>query len=206
MGLLSLLLKDPGLFLMLAIPLLYSVIAHETAHGIVAYWFGDDTAKRRGRLSFNPLVHLDPVGTIMLFIAGFGWAKPVPVDYTKIRPFRSGLIAVSLAGVIANITIAGIALFLIKRGLYGGNTHIATTLYVIVRINIILGAFNLIPIPPLDGSKIVLGMLPKEMQVKFLKFEPYGFPILLILLLTGMLNPVIIGIQNLILQIIGSFV
>ena len=104
MGLLSLLFSNPALFVILAVLLLYSIIAHEVAHGWVAYLFGDDTAMRYGRLTLNPLSHLDPVGTVMLFIVGFGWAKPVPVDYYRLRHTRAGFLSVALAGCVNKYT------------------------------------------------------------------------------------------------------
>ena len=114
MGLINLLFKDPLAFVLVAIPLLYSIIIHELAHGWVADKMGDSTARWLGRLSLNPLKHLDPIGTTMLFIFGFGWAKPVPVNFNNLRDFRKGLIFVSAAGIVANIILAFIALFLLQ--------------------------------------------------------------------------------------------
>ena len=111
MGLLHLLINDPFTFILLAIPLLYSIIIHELAHGWVAYRMGDPTAKSLGRLSLNPLKHLDPVGTLMLFIFGFGWAKPVPVNFNYLHNRRMGLIFVSSAGILANMFLAFFAFF-----------------------------------------------------------------------------------------------
>lgn len=205
MGLISILFREPVTFLMLTVPLIYSVIAHEVAHGAVAYLFGDDTAKSSGRLTLNPLAHLDPMGTLMLFFVGFGWAKPVPVNYSKLRNFRAGIICVSLAGCLTNIVVATIALSVISSmNLVTG--HPATmVLLILARINIILGAFNLIPIPPLDGSKVLMGFLPSRLQIEFAKFERFGFPILIILLFTGLLDPVIVFIQKFIFIFIGLF-
>ncbi|MFH1848239.1 MAG: site-2 protease family protein, partial [Candidatus Omnitrophota bacterium] len=148
MGLASLLFREPVMFFMLVIPLLYSVIAHEVAHGWVAYLFGDNTAKRSGRLSPNPMMHIDPMGTIALFLVGFGWAKPVPVNYANLRNFRVALVCVSLAGCLTNIIIATIAIFLLKSQVFGLNPFATTVLLIIARVNMILGSFNLIPIPP----------------------------------------------------------
>jgi len=203
MGLISLLFKEPTMFLMLLIPLLYSVIAHEVAHGWVAYLFGDNTAKESGRLSANPAVHLDPIGTLMLFMAGFGWARPVPVNFRNLRNFRAGLICVSLAGVVTNIVIATIALSLFKFSAVRSNSGVATVLLIVARINIILGSFNLIPIPPLDGSKILMGFLPYEGQRKLAQIEPYGFFIIIFLLFTGLLSPVIGFVQRIIISLIS---
>src|SRR3972149_1750896 len=114
MGLLKLLIKDPLAFVLVVVPLLYSVIIHEVAHGWVAYKMGDPTAKWSGRLSLNPIKHLDPIGTLMLFLAGFGWAKPVPVNFNNIPDRRKGLIFVSSAGILANILFAFAALLFIR--------------------------------------------------------------------------------------------
>lgn len=206
MGLLSLLIQQPVAFFILVIPLLYSVIAHEVAHGWVAYLFGDKTAKYAGRLSLNPLVHLDPMGTLALFLVGFGWARPVPVNYALLRNFRAGLICVALAGCATNILIATIALFLLQSYGMTANSFFTSVLLVIAKINIILGAFNLIPIPPLDGSKVLMGFLPYHAQRSLARIEPYGFFILIFLLFTGILTPVIIFVQHIIFMIISIFI
>ena len=203
MGLLSVLFRDPITFLLLAFPLVFSVTAHEVAHGWVALLFGDDTAKLSGRLSFNPLLHLDPVGTVALLLVGFGWAKPVPVNYNKLGNSRVGLISVSLAGCVTNILIATIAIFLLHFQRFGANESFALVLLLVARINVILGALNLIPIPPLDGSKVLMAFLPYEAQEKLGRLEPYGFFILIILLFTGILTPIIGLFQKLIFAFIG---
>lgn len=196
MGLVSLLFTNPALFVVLAVLLLYSVIAHEVSHGWAAYLFGDDTAMRYGRLTFNPASHLDPLGTAMLFLAGFGWAKPVPVDYYRLKNTRFGFFSVALAGCAANILIATIAIFLLQFTAVGAHPTLSVVLQITARINIILGAFNLIPIPPLDGSKILMSFLPEPVQRNLSRLEPYGFFILVFLLFTGLLNPVIAFMQD----------
>lgn len=206
MGLLALLFRNPALFILLVPILLYSVIAHEVAHGWAASLFGDDTAKRYGRLSLNPMSHLDPMGTLALFLVGFGWAKPVPVDYGKLAGSRRAIVSVSLAGVVTNILIAAIAMFLLNFRMFHSNHLFAAMLAIIARINIILGAFNLIPIPPLDGSRVLMEFLPVNARYKLAAIEPYGFFIILILLWTGVLSPVIIFIHNLLLGLIGILV
>ncbi len=203
MGLISLLFSNPALFIILAALLLYSVIAHEVAHGWVAYLFGDDTAMRYGRLTLNPASHLDPIGTLMLFMVGFGWARPVPVDYYSLKNTRLGLFSVALAGCATNILIAIIALILLQFENIAANPVLSNILPIVVKINIILGAFNLIPIPPLDGSKILMSFLPESAQQSLATLEPYGFFILVFLLFTGLLNPAIVFMQNLIYGLIA---
>lgn len=205
MGLLSLLMNNPVTFLLLAVPLLYSVILHEIAHGLVASWFGDNTAKYSGRLTLNPMAHLDPVGTLMLFFVGFGWAKPVPVNYNNLNNSRLGIMAVALAGCITNILLATVAIFLMQLQVFNTNPAFATILPIVIKINIILAAFNLIPIPPLDGSKVLMGFLPEEAQSTLARIEPYGFFIIIILLYTGILYPVIGFIQSILYGLIGLF-
>ena len=202
MGLLALLFKEPMAFLILVPLLLYSVIAHEVAHGWIASLFGDDTARRSGRLSLNPVSHLDPMGTIALFLVGFGWAKPVPVDYGRLSNSRPAIIAVSLAGCAVNILIATIALTLLHIYAFRMNYLFAQILLFAARINIILGVFNLIPIPPLDGSRVLMEFLPDKAKYVFARFEPYGLFIIIILLWTGALNSVLIFGQNLIVGLV----
>jgi Zn-dependent protease len=191
MGLFGLLFRDPLAFVLVAVPLLYSVIIHELAHGWVAYRMGDRTAKWQGRLSLNPLRHLDPVGTLMLFLFGFGWAKPVPVSFENLRDGRKGLILVSAAGIVANMLLAFIALLLEQFLSPEPAGILAPILYYLAQINIMLAAFNLIPIPPLDGSKILMGFASARFQYFLLRLEPFGLFIVIGLLYLGILNPLI---------------
>ncbi len=202
MGLLTLLIKHPVAFFLLAIPVLYSIIFHELAHGWVAYRMGDPTAKQAGRLSLNPLKHLDPIGTLLLFLFGFGWAKPVPINLGYIRDTRKGLIMVSAAGIVANILLATTALFL-SRTLTPPHEAIRVLLYYLAQINIMLAAFNLIPIPPLDGSKILMGFSSAQFQYSLMRLEPYGFFIIIGLLYLGILNPLISLFEWIIASIIS---
>jgi Zn-dependent protease len=199
MGLLRLLTSDPIAFVILTIPLLYSVVIHEVAHGWVAYRMGDPTAKWMGRLSLNPLKHLDPIGTLMLFLAGFGWAKPVPVNINNIPNRRKGLILVSSAGILANILMAFGAL-LVHRLLGLSSTGMIT----VAHINITLAALNLIPVPPLDGSKILMGFAPREIRYFLTRIEPYGFFIIVGLLFVGLLNPFISFFRGIIIAVIKT--
>lgn len=203
MGLIALLFRDPIAFFLLVPALLYSVIAHEVAHGWVALRFGDNTAKYSGRLSFNPKSHIDPMGTLALFLVGFGWAKPVPVNYRNLRGSRRAIIAVSLAGCATNILIATAAIFMLQLKVFQTNHFFGPVLLITAKINIILGAFNLIPIPPLDGSRVLMEFIPGGLKHKFGKLEPYGFFIIIILLWMGFLSPVITFVQSLIFGTIG---
>lgn len=203
MGLLNLLLKDPLAFILIAIPLLYAIIFHELAHGWVAYRFGDSTAKSLGRLSLNPLKHLDPMGTLMLFIFGFGWAKPVPVNFSHLRDRRMGMIWVSAAGIITNTLLAFMAMFLTRLLSPAPSSLPAVLLYYFAQVNIILAAFNLIPLPPLDGSKILMGFAPPNVQNLLFRAERYGFILIIALLYFGVLNPVIDFFRWIILSVIN---
>jgi Zn-dependent protease len=203
MGLLRLLATDPLAFALVAIPLLFSVIIHEVAHGWVAYRMGDPTAKWSGRLTLNPLKHLDPIGTAMLFLAGFGWAKPVPVNFNNISDRRKGLIFVSSAGVLANILFALFALLFIRLFPTFSSGIAATLVYYVVQINITLAALNLIPIPPLDGSKILMGFVSKRTQYFLVSLEPYGFFIIIGFLFLGILDPLIGFFRWAIVTLIG---
>jgi Zn-dependent protease len=202
MGLLNLLIKDPFAFILIALPLLYSIILHELAHGWVAYRMGDPTARLLGRLSLNPLKHLDPLGTIMLFVFGFGWAKPVPVNFGRLRDRRMGMIWVSAAGIITNMLLAFMALFLTRLLSLPPSSMPAELLYYLAQINIMLAAFNLIPLPPLDGSKILMGFASPSVQNFFFRMERYGLFIIIALLYLGALNPVIRFFQWMILSLI----
>lgn len=180
--LLDVLRQDPVAFVILlatiGLALLIAISVHEFSHALIAYWQGDDTAKNQGRLSLNPLVHLDPIGTLLLFIVGFGWGKPVPVNpYGLRRGPISGMALVSLAGPLSNLVAAG--LFGLAAKLSGGVPDIISY---IVFFNIILALFNLIPLPPLDGFKIALGILPPRLSYSFSKIEAYG-PMLLVLVI-----------------------
>jgi Zn-dependent protease len=207
MGLIQLLIKDPAAFVILSVLLLYSVIFHELAHGWVAYKMGDPTAKWLGRLTLNPIKHIDPIGALMLLIVGFGWAKPVPVNLENIPAGkrRKGLILVSAAGITANIICAFAALLLLRLVSPEPSGMAEQVLLLLAHINVILAAFNLIPIPPLDGSKILMGFAPESVTRVLNQIEPFGFFIVIGLLVSGLLNPVINLLQYVILTVISVF-
>jgi len=182
--------------LLLSIPVfLLALTFHEVAHGYVARRLGDPTAEEMGRLSLNPAKHISIFGTIlfplMLYLAHspviFGWAKPVPVDARYFRNPLRGMMWVGMAGPMANfiLALAGALVFRLLKGLVAGQSVVLDLTVMFIFINLILGLFNLIPIPPLDGSRIVTGLLPKRLAVEYLKVERYGFLILVFLLYIG---------------------
>lgn len=201
----------PEFFAISIIILLFSVIIHEVMHGIVALKFGDHTAERAGRLTLNPLPHIDLFGTILLpallIFTGspilFGWAKPVPVNPLNFSNLRKGELFVSAAGIVANFSLA-IAAALIYHLLNALPQEfpaiVGSLLRFTVLINLVLGIFNLFPIPPLDGSKILLSQLPYNLAKSYSRIEPYGFLILLILLMVPF------GNASLLQTILGFFV
>ena len=202
MSLINLLTKDPVSFFLGAILFIYSVVIHEVAHGWVAYRMGDPTAKWMGRLSLNPLKHLDPFGTLMLFLVGFGWAKPVPININNIPDRRKGLILVSAAGITANILFAFVAL-LVARIFAISPMGSLRFIYYVAYINITLASLNLIPLPPLDGSKILMGFASVKVQYLLARMEPYGIFILIGLLYLGLLDPLIGFFYGIIKGLIG---
>jgi Zn-dependent protease len=177
--------------------LLFSVIIHEVMHGVAAELFGDDTARRQGRLTLNPIPHIDPFASIllpaiMLISSGgafaLGAAKPVPVDFTNMRRPRLGMAVVSLAGPLSNLAIAIVLALPATFGLIEINELLARAIF----LNVVLAVFNLLPIPPLDGSKIIASVLPTNIMNSLLRYEQYGFLIILVLLFTGILNTLLI--------------
>lgn len=181
-------------------PLLFALTVHELAHGYVAWRLGDPTAKNEGRLTLNPLKHLDPLGVLAFIIMKIGWAKPVPVNPWYFRNPRQDMLKVALAGPAANVALAiGSAalahLFVNFRFLpFAILQPLVAMLAASVWINIMLAVFNCIPIPPLDGSKVLMGLLPPESARSFAKLEPYGFFILLALFYTGIISQIIMPI------------
>jgi len=200
--LLKLLLNDPITFLLIAIPLLYSLVLHELAHAVCAAKFGDDTAKNMGRFSLNPFKHLDPAGTALFLIFGFGWAKPVHINYSNLRPQKMGIIMCSLAGVFTNFVLAFIALLLFKLiGPYIDSPKIYS-LILMAQINLILASFNILPIPPLDGSRVLSVISPPSIRRFLNKIERFGIIILFALLYIGALDGIIDIIRDFFMRII----
>jgi Zn-dependent protease len=182
----------------LIVPLIFAIVFHEVAHGLVARLLGDPTAARMKRLTLNPIRHVDPVGTILVpgilalvKLPVFGWAKPVPVNKWMLRNPRYGMMAVAIAGPASNLILAGLAALVL--GLFSGQLaaapapgttphFIGLNLFNFLTINIFLALFNLLPIPPFDGSHIVEGLLPRAWVPAYEKLRPLGFPMVLVLL------------------------
>ncbi|RJP82175.1 MAG: site-2 protease family protein [Candidatus Zixiibacteriota bacterium] len=178
-------------FILLAPPILLALTIHEFAHGWVADKLGDPTARMAGRLTMNPLAHLDPIGTLALFLVHIGWAKPVPINPYNFRNGRTGEIMVSLAGVTANMILALFFGLVIRALDTGGPLAMvslpdAVVLMIVygVVINLILAVFNLIPIPPLDGSRVLGGLLPPDLEREYRKLDRFG-PVLILVLVLG---------------------
>ncbi|TKC16884.1 site-2 protease family protein [Robertmurraya kyonggiensis] len=171
------------------ITLIIAFTVHEFAHAYVAYRFGDSTAKKQGRLTLNPIQHLDPLGTILLFIAGFGWARPVPVNRFFFKNPRLAGVLVSVAGPISNLLMACLG-FIIWYGLVGTGLAEGMPEYVpnffdtFIYLNMLLFVFNLLPFPPLDGYRIIEDLVPGNIRPKMTQFEQYGSLIFLILVIT----------------------
>jgi len=185
-------------FVLLIFPILYALTVHEFSHGYVAYRLGDDTAKRAGRLTLNPIKHLDPIGTIMLFIAHIGWARPVPINPYNFRNIKKDTAYVALAGPVANfisaIIFSVIFNFFNAHTLASSQNIFMVIIFYTIFINIALGLFNLIPFPPLDGSKILGAFLSDEAYFRYQRFERKGAFILIgIILISNLMGLNIIG-------------
>lgn len=172
-----------------------ALTVHEFAHGMVSSRLGDPTPKQSGRLTLNPIKHLDLLGTLAFFLAHIGWAKPVPVDPRYYRDPRRGLTLVGLAGPLANFTLAAVLAIPYRLGLHSPTTTfgalVALFLSVNVVVNISLGVFNLIPIPPLDGSKVLAGLLPPRYGYRIYQLESFGPVLLLLVIMTGAVDVVL---------------
>ena len=189
--------------------LLLALVLHEYAHARVAVAMGDFTPRFTGRLTLNPVAHIDPIGLIMLLVAHFGWAKPVMVNPRNFRDMRKGNILVALAGPAANFVTAFVAMFLMIL-LYklniGTSIGVKTVLSMIVLFNVNFGIFNLIPLPPLDGSKILLEFLPREYAYKYMGIERYSFIILIVMMMTPILGGILIPLSQLILGLFETVI
>lgn len=202
---------------------LFAITVHEASHGWAALKMGDPTAFQLGRITLNPIRHIDPIGTIllplMLIIMGappFGWAKPVPVNPLNLKDPRRDNLIISIAGPLSNISVAVIAFIILKilmnldpnlfyargGGISGLLSPLITIVYFTIVINVILAFFNLIPIPPLDGSGVVMGLISEEAAQKYEQIRPYGFFILILLIMTGVIGRIL----GVVLRIVNSLI
>lgn len=202
-----------------AIPLIFAITLHEVAHGWVASWFGDQTAKLSGRLSIDPLKHIDPVGTIfvpllMLLFSNFifGWAKPVPVDARNMKHPRIGMAVVAAAGPTSNLLMAlcwgAIAKLGIILELHGNMWFGAPLIYMGgagITINVVLAVLNILPLPPLDGGRVLESILPRRAAYTLSKLEPYSFLILILLIVTGLLSNILGVPAYFLINLIGGW-
>lgn len=208
------LIKTPTILIMIGV-LMISIILHELAHGVVAYLNGDSTAKVMGRLTLNPIKHIDPMGMLLpigLILMGssfvIGWAKPVPVDYRNFKRGEFSVFMVSIAGVVVNFTLAFIGATIIKffPELYTNNDIVHMTIGYLIRINLVLGIFNLLPIPPLDGSKILWSLGGDWIKDMVENLDRYGFFIIIALSYLGILWKIIDPMFGFLVKILNMYI
>lgn len=189
----NLLYSLPGLFV--------AIIFHELAHGYIAYVLGDNTAKDAGRLTLNPISHIDPIGFISMLVFKFGWAKPVPINPLNFKNRKRDTLLVSMAGPVSNFIIAIIISIILKLNIIKNNL-IFEMLLITLWYNIMLGLFNLLPFPPLDGSKIIASLLPVKIEYYFYKYERYFYLVLILLIFTNMIDKILSPMINIVINIL----
>ncbi len=188
--------------------LLIALVIHEYAHAKAADAMGDFTPRMTGRLTLNPRAHIDPIGLVMLLVAHFGWAKPVMINSRNFRDWKKGELLVALAGPAANLAIAFVALaamaVLFKAGLFSEGVRLVLSMMVLYNINFAI--FNLLPLPPLDGSKVLMVLLPGRFAYELMKLERYSFIILIFLMMTPFLTMILIPLQKLVLGVFNIII
>jgi len=198
------------------LPIVFAITVHESAHAYTAYYFGDNTAKSQGRLSLNPIKHIDWLGTIvvpalMIISTGFafGWAKPVPIDYRKLYKPKTNMIWIAFAGPFSNLVMGVFWAIILRLALLSNIEHTAILFIIFttvagIMINTILMVLNLLPLPPLDGSRILSGILPTRLSIAYNKLEPYGFFIIIGLMVLGLLGIILNPFINLVLSLMAE--
>lgn len=197
-----------------ALPVIFAITVHEAAHGYVARYFGDMTAQREGRITLNPLNHIDPIGTILvpaltMFAGGilFGWAKPVPVDFSKLRNPKRDMLWVAAAGPASNLVMAVLWALVFSFAPHAPAAFVTPLSFMAqagIMINVVLLVLNLLPLPPLDGGRIAVSLLPGHLAYQFSKLERFGFIILIVLLFTGVLYQIMMPLIKAVLWLIGA--
>ena len=201
MLILTLLQSNPLVALSFIIGLVFAITVHEFAHAFVAYRLGDPTAKLAGRLTLNPASHLDPLGTIALLVVGFGWGKPTPFDPFNLRNIKRDSALISVAGAASNFILATLISIPYLVAYFTANLNPNFVMFyqilsIVIWINLILGVFNLIPVAPLDGFKVLAGLLPRSWYEDFVETEKFGIFILLMLLIFGVIGRILFRIVS----------
>ncbi|HAZ29189.1 TPA: site-2 protease family protein [candidate division WWE3 bacterium] len=207
-GLINILLENPLMFVVLFLSLVLSIAIHEFSHAYIAHLLGDDTAKNLGRITLNPLAHLDPLGTLTLLFVGFGWGKPVPVNYYNLAKPKRDAALIALAGPASNFLLAvgSAGLLYVLTALASGSPLeflVKGLVSPLIIYNLVLGVFNLLPLEPLDGFKVINGLLPPKLSVQWIQLAPYGIYILLFMVLTGLTSRVILPIVVFFAKVLG---
>lgn len=188
--------------------LVIALVIHEYAHAKAADVMGDFTPRMTGRLTLNPMAHIDPIGLIMLLVVRFGWAKPVMINARNFRNWRQGELLVAVAGPVANLIVAFISLLamavLFKLGMFSEGVRLVLSMMVLFNINFAI--FNMLPLPPLDGSKVLMVLLPGRLAYKLMSLERYSFIILIFLMMTPFLTMILIPLQRLVLGIFNLII
>lgn len=188
--------------------LIIALVIHEYAHAKAADIMGDFTPRMTGRLTLNPMAHIDPIGLIMLLVVRFGWAKPVMINARNFRNWRQGELLVALAGPVANLLVAFISLLamavLFKLGMFSEGVRLVLSMMVLFNINFAI--FNMLPLPPLDGSKVLMVLLPGRLAYKLMSLERYSFIILIFLMMTPFLTMILIPLQRLVLSVFNLII
>lgn len=199
--LLNLLFTQPAVFVLVVGALVVSISIHEYAHAKAADLLGDDTARLLGRVTLDPRAHLDPIGSVMLVLAGFGWGKPVPFNPINLENPKRDSSIIALAGPMSNFILGGVLALAVS--FVGANSILGSFLYFTIFYNLVLGVFNLIPVYPLDGFKIIAGLLPSNLHIQWMQMAQYGIFILLILVVTGATDVIVTPVIHIFMNLYG---